>query len=299
MKNATDEQITHRLAEKIRESGLSQNQQDTLLEIFSKPPVEMDDERFRRPSVMRPIMETHVEVIQGTTPSAQDEQTLFLQMNYLRYKLGILLRRLKRQPQWDSSEVQELLDLYDAQLEARSRIVTCNMGLVLAMAKRVNSSELEFTDLISEGSMALLRATEKFDCSRGWKFSTYACRAILKAFSRVAKQNYRYRSRFPAQLDTTMLKDDSLDQKRAQVYDDLLDDLKDIMDQNLAELSDMERSIVDMRFSLSDRDRKPLTLKQVGDLLGLTKERIRQIQKKALGKLRVVTEERMVTHPVA
>ena len=65
----------------------------------------------------------------------------------------------------------------------REQIAETNLALVLAMAKRTRMSEVDFADLVSEGNMALLRSVDKFDCRRGFKFSTYACRAILKAFS--------------------------------------------------------------------------------------------------------------------
>ncbi len=133
-----------------------------------------------------------------------------------------------------------MLDWHERQFEYRSKIVTGNMGLVPAMAKRINSSHLEFTDLLSEGSMALLRATEKFDCSLGWKFSTYACRAILKSFSRVSKLTYRYRSRFGMQLETTFLRDDTLEQHRKSVHEDLVDEVRAVMNRNLADLSGIE-----------------------------------------------------------
>ena len=70
-------------------------------------------------------------------------------------------------------------------LDTRANIVELNLPLVLAMGKRTRLSNIDFNEMISEGNMALLRSVEKFDCSRGYKFSTYACRAILKSSSRV------------------------------------------------------------------------------------------------------------------
>jgi RNA polymerase primary sigma factor len=76
-------------------------------------------------------------------------------------------------------------------LETRSKIVTANMGLVLAMAKRSDFPGVEFTDLVSEGSMALLRAADKFDCARGFKFSTYASKWIQAAITRTISNQVR------------------------------------------------------------------------------------------------------------
>ena len=71
--------------------------------------------------------------------------------------------------------------------------------------------------------------------------------------------------------------------------------MRTIINQNLAKLTDIEQSVVSLRFSFDSRQQEPLTLKQVGEKLGLTKERIRQIQNKAIDKLRVVAQERMVS----
>src|SRR5690606_16387077 len=87
---------------------------------------------------------------------------------------------------------------------ARGRIVESNLPLVLAMARRAAPAGIDYSDLISEGNFALLRSVDKFDCSRGFKFSTYACRAILKSFSRVMMRNSRYRSRFPVEFDPSL-----------------------------------------------------------------------------------------------
>ena len=243
---------------------------------------------------MSRVMERDIEVLPGSRLTVEQELTLFLQMNYARHKVSVIRNKLLRSSSWHKLEVQEMLDWYEEQLGYRSKIVTGNMGLVPAMVKRVNTTQLEFTDLLSEGSMALLRATEKFDCSLGWKFSTYACRAILKSFSRVSKLSYRYRSRFGMQPEMMFVKDDTLEQQRESVHEELVDEVRAVMNRNLADLSGIEESIVKMRFSLRDEDEKPMTLKQVGEMVGLTKERIRQIQNKALAKLRITMEERMV-----
>jgi RNA polymerase primary sigma factor len=266
----------------------------SLRDILHEPIGYVPNDNFRRPSVMNTLMEKRVEVITGQSLNKDEEQVLFLQMNYARYKLCQVRRKLLRQSPWQRQTILELLDWHHKQLSTRSQIVTANIGLVLAMAKKVDFPGVEFTDLVSEGSMALLRANDKFDCQRGFKFSTYACRAIFKGFSRTAKQNYRYRTRFPTQWDTVLEKDDHLEQMRQEDRESGVEEVRAIFDDNLAELSEVEQSVIEMRFSLRTNQRRPLTLKQVGDKLGLTKERIRQIQNKALAKIREVAEERIV-----
>merc|ERR1711879_833309 len=96
----------------------------------------------------------------------------------------------------------------------REQIAETNLALVLAMAKRTRMSEVDFSDLVSEGNMALLRAVDKFDVGRGFKFSTYACRAILKAFSRSGMKHTRYRQMFPADFDPKMERSDYMERCR-------------------------------------------------------------------------------------
>ncbi|TFG50243.1 MAG: sigma-70 family RNA polymerase sigma factor [Candidatus Brocadiia bacterium] len=209
--------------------------------------------------------------------------------------MGQIQQKLLSRAKWHKSEVLELLRWNQKQLDSRSKIITSNMGLVLSMVKRVNYYGVEFTDLVSEGSMALMRATEKFDCQRGFKFSTYACQAISKSFFRAAKKSYRYRSLFPAQLESAMEKSNHLQQVRETAHQDRTEEVCTILRDNLADLSATEQSVLEMRFSLNNQEySKPLTLKQVGYKLDLSKERIRQIQKCALAKIRQVAEKRMI-----
>jgi RNA polymerase primary sigma factor/RNA polymerase sigma factor len=293
MRKTTPKKRGQTLNEKIQALKLSNAQKRTLEEILQEPIAYVPDPQFRRPSVMGPIMEQRISVPPGKTLSKAQEYILFTQMNYSRFRLCQLRRKLLRQSHWNATDVCELLECHQQQLHYRSEIVAYNMGLVLAMAKRSRYDGVEFTDLISEGSMALLRATEKFDCQRGLKFSTYACQAIFKGFSRVAMESYRHRNMFPAQLDPALEKDDSLDQLRERNHEEMVEEVRTIFDANLADLNETEHSVLDLRFRLSDADSPTLTLKEVGARLGLTKERIRQIQNKALAKLRQATEARM------
>jgi len=226
--------------------------------------------------------------------TADYEQILFQQMNYARYRMFQIRRMILHKNQWLESELLELLHWYQFQQETYSKIVTANMGLVLAMTKRCNFPRVEFADLVSEGSMALLRATEKFDFDRGFKFSTYACRVVYRSFCRAVKLYYRYHNKFPVSWDAAMEKDDYLGQTREENLHNGMDEVRTIMRNNLADLSQVEYSVVVMRFSLNNPQQSFLTLKQVGSRFGLSKERIRQIQNKALSKLRIVAEDRML-----
>ncbi|MBN1344554.1 MAG: sigma-70 family RNA polymerase sigma factor [Phycisphaerae bacterium] len=231
-----------------------------------------------------------------STMTAKEERHAFRRFNYARYRVCQVLARHQGR-RLTLSGARELVFWHRRVLAARSLIVQGNLPLVLAMAKRTRLNGVDFNELISEGNMALLRSVAKFDCSRGFKFSTYACRAILKSFSRVAMRTTRYRGRFPTEFDPTMEKSDFIETKREEEYSSFMDELRGVLQSNLAELSDVEWTVIKTRFALStDREEMavPKTLEEVGQIIGVTKERVRQIQNKALRKLRLALEESMV-----
>ena len=174
--------------------------------------------------------------------------------------------------------------------KTRADLVRANMALVVAMAKKTGVTTVDFTDLVSEGSVALLRSVEKFDVSRGYKFSTYACRAILKGFSRLATKVGRYRQRFPTEFDPATERSDYDVNKHEIQRRNSVDAVREILASNRAHLTDVERTIVMERFAIGSAG-KGRTLTEVGKMVGLTNERVRQIQKVALEKIRAVLDE--------
>ena len=229
----------------------------------------------------------------GTSWSTDQEKHMFLRLNYCRFRVMRVVEEYADK-RLAAEAVAEFLRWEHLASETREEIVRINMPLVLAMAKRTRITGVDYSDLISEGNLALLRSVDKFDCSRGFKFSTYACRSILKSFSRVASRMSRHRGRFPMEFDPTLEKSDHIEKKRVDVEDDCVDELKSILTENLANLSEVERQVIRARFALDalaqEAEPRGQTLEQVGELIGVTKERVRQIQNKALGKLRHVLE---------
>lgn len=236
---------------------------------------------------------------QGTVVlTAKQEAALFLKFNYCRFRVNEYKEQILEQEKITGEVDVELADqLLDWHLKAdvyRTQIADTNLALVLAMAKRSRMTDADFTEMVSEGNMALLRAIDKFDVSRGFKFSTYACRAIIKAFSRQGLKNAKYRSFFPSDFDPKFERSNWDETRRADHEQDCVDELKSIIDRNNAELSDIEQQVITHRFALDrvhEDNPRPMTLEQVGKLIGVTKERVRQIQNKALVKLKETMED--------
>ena len=261
--------------------------------LFGAPatPVSRTAARFVQPKpvVIKPASGGRIPAL-----STEQEHTLFLRYNYARMRVRQLQDQFAGKT-LTAKATRLLLAWAHRALDARSTISRMNLPLVMAMAKRAKLASIDYSELISEGNMALLRSVDKFDCGRGFKFSTYACRAILKSFSRVAMRVSRHRGRFPVEFDPAIERSDYLERKREEIVIDCVDDLKDILLRNLADLSEVERPVICERFALSSTDREgasPKTLEEVGVIIGVTKERVRQIQNKALKKIRATLEEK-------
>jgi RNA polymerase primary sigma factor len=299
-----------------RRPGLTTEQQRLLQELLNEPMDYIDSPAFhetdaeyhiyeeppsvRRPDVTwyRPLMDDLTSVRYESTKengtvllTAEEERILFRQYNYARFRVSETQQDIGNSTPTDE-QIQSLLRWCMTAKGYREQIAETNLALVLAMAKRTRMSEVDFADLVSEGNMALLRSVDKFDCERGFKFSTYACRAILKAFSRQGVKLSKYRQRFPTDFDPSMEKSDHLETTRRTHEEECAMEVKHIVLTNAADLSDIERTVIHHRFGLEKTEEAPsLTLDQVGQIIGVTKERVRQIQNKALEKIRTVLED--------
>ena len=168
------------------------------------------------------------------------ERVIFLQYNYARFRVRQLQDALNNQTP-STEQAREMLRWHRMAKGFRAQIAEINLALVLAMAKRVPLGESDFGDLIGEGNMALMRAVDKFDCGRGFKFSTYGCRAILKAFSRFGIKLQKYKQRFPSEFDPQFEKSNYLEVLRAENEKDSAAEVRYIITRNSADLSDIEQ----------------------------------------------------------
>ena len=236
-------------------------------------------------------------------------------------------------------------------IEARNELVSANLRLVVSLAKRYQGCGMSLQDLIQEGNIGLMKAAEKFDTSKGFRFSTYAAwwinQTIGRALADQSKairvpvhmtENINKLRRLSRDLTVT-LGHEPTDEDLAEAMEVSVDDIKtyksymtdvtsldiqvgddddgttiasfiedeknispeknavqiaerEMLDAVLDTLTAREQDIIRQRFGLDDN--VPKTLEEVGKSYGLTKERIRQIENKALMKLRQPSRARML-----
>jgi len=185
--------------------------------------------------------------------------------------------------------------LYEQAVETKNEIVKANLRLVVSIAKRHVSPNQDFFSLVSDGNVSLIRASEKFDYGRGNKFSTYASWAIMKNFARSIPDEFKHRDRFRTSLEEMFSgkQDDRSDQYEQESEQRVREQQ---VNHILARLDEREQKIIISRFGL-DHTQEPQTLKEVGADLGVTKERVRQIEARALNKLRIAAHEERMDAP--
>ena len=243
----------------------------------------------------------------------------------------------------------ELSEIDNGLKNVRNRLVQANLRLVINISKRYLNRGLSFLDLVQEGNMGLIRAAEKYDYQKGYKFSTYSTwwirQAITRAIADCARtirvpvhiletknkinkatlallqelekepsvEEIAVKSGLPMEKvkkimkvsgdaismetpvgdDDSMLSDFIADPSATSPFTELMDrSLKEEIDKVLSTLTPREEKVVRMRLGIGEKT--DFTLEEVGDVFGLTRERIRQIEAKALKKLQHPSRRKML-----
>lgn len=211
------------------------------------------------------------------------ERAVFRKFNYLKYLANERVEALDPE-----SATASDLDAIDALLDdanaLKNVLVQANLRLVVSIAKKhTHQRQFDLFDLISDGNMSLMRAVEKFDYSRGFKFSTYASWAIIKNFARSVPEQRQHQERYQTGRDEML--GEAFGVEVDEHVEDYLVGVRHRLENMLESLDDREQEIIRRRYGL-DTSGDAQTLEQIGKQLGVSKERIRQLEARALGKLR-------------
>ena len=215
----------------------------------------------------------------------EQEVHLFRKMNFLKYQAAQLLEAINpsRARSADLDRVEELLREAGA---IRNRIIRSYLRLVISIVRKYTGHSQDFFDLVSEGNISLIQASERFDFGRGNRFSTYATWAIINDFARRIPRDRSRRVRFATGREGLLQAlTDHRDRGRADAMDQ--EQCREVIRKLLGYLDDREQAILVRRFGLAG-DKQ--TLVEVGRELGISKERVRQLESRALDKLRTLAE---------
>ena len=222
----------------------------------------------------------------------EKEQHVFRKYNYLKYK-ACKLRDSVDPNDVNWSIVDRANELLVQAKEIKDYIIEANLRLVVSIAKKHVTGSVTLYELVSDGNTSLMRAVEKFDYSRGFRFSTYASWAIMRSFGRTVPRERRQMDRFHTGCDETL--ETAAGMRAYDPNNENPYELRESLDFALSRLSEMERVIVLDHFGLKTEGQTK-TLAEMAGELGFSRERVRQIELQALKKLRhvMLREERRI-----
>ncbi len=211
----------------------------------------------------------------------EQEADIFRRYNYVKYRIAKAQARIAG-GRCTRKQLELIARLRGAAEALRRSLIRCNLRLVVAIARRHMGRLTNLSELTSIGNIALMRAVEGFDYTRGNKFSTYAGWAITRQYARTIPQdNFRLATFVTGHEEILLAAHDMPDESVERA--DWLAHLRALIERGLAGLDDREGRIIRSRFGIGGI--QPMTLEQVGAMFGLTRERIRQIEAAGLRKL--------------
>ena len=307
-----------------------------------------DMDVFQKPDRIGNVQVT-AEIEKGYEKTAEESENSFTERGNAEDPVRMYLKEIGRIPLLSSEEEIELAKrMEEGDEEAKKKLSEANLRLTVSIAKRYSGRGMQFLDLIQEGNLGLIKAVEKFDYRKGYKFSTYATWWIRQSITRAIADQART-IRIPVQMVETMNRVNRTSRRLLQEYGreptpeeiaeamnlpvervleiskisqepvsletpigeeedshlgDFIQDehipvpadeaahtlLREQLEKVMDTLSEREQKVLALRFGLEDG--KPHTLEEVGREFQVTRERIRQIEAKALRKLRHPTRSR-------
>ena len=307
-----------------------------------------DMDVFQKPDRIGNVQVT-AEIEKGYEKTAEESENSFTERGNAEDPVRMYLKEIGRIPLLSSEEEIELAKrMEEGDEEAKKKLSEANLRLTVSIAKRYSGRGMQFLDLIQEGNLGLIKAVEKFDYRKGYKFSTYATWWIRQSITRAIADQART-IRIPVHMVETMNRVNRTSRRLLQEYGreptpeeiaeamnlpvervleiskisqepvsletpigeeedshlgDFIQDelipvpadeaahtlLREQLEKVMDTLSEREQKVLALRFGLEDG--KPHTLEEVGREFQVTRERIRQIEAKALRKLRHPTRSR-------
>ena len=307
-----------------------------------------DMDVFQKPDRIGNVQVT-AEIEKGYEKTAEESENSFTERGNAEDPVRMYLKEIGRIPLLSSEDEIELAKrMEEGDEEAKKKLSEANLRLTVSIAKRYSGRGMQFLDLIQEGNLGLIKAVEKFDYRKGYKFSTYATWWIRQSITRAIADQART-IRIPVHMVETMNRVNRTSRRLLQEYGreptpeeiaeamnlpvervleiskisqepvsletpigeeedshlgDFIQDehipvpadeaahtlLREQLEKVMDTLSEREQKVLALRFGLEDG--KPHTLEEVGREFQVTRERIRQIEAKALRKLRHPTRSR-------
>ena len=307
-----------------------------------------DMDVFQKPDRIGSVQVT-AEIEKGYEKTAEESENSFTERGNAEDPVRMYLKEIGRIPLLSSEDEIELAKrMEEGDEEAKKKLSEANLRLTVSIAKRYSGRGMQFLDLIQEGNLGLIKAVEKFDYRKGYKFSTYATWWIRQSITRAIADQART-IRIPVHMVETMNRVNRTSRRLLQEYGreptpeeiaeamnlpvervleiskisqepvsletpigeeedshlgDFIQDehipvpadeaahtlLREQLEKVMDTLSEREQKVLALRFGLEDG--KPHTLEEVGREFQVTRERIRQIEAKALRKLRHPTRSR-------
>lgn len=214
--------------------------------------------------------------------TAESEQTLFRQMNYLKFRAHALVQTLDADSP-NLETVEQIESLLRGARSIRDHIIQANLRLVMSVVKKFVTPYQSFDEMLSEGTVTLMQAVEKFDFDRGFRFSTYAYRSISRTAYRCVASAREEEARMTRDAEDWAFQQ-SDEQPSSSMSDHLWNGLRDLTASMLHQLDRRERFIIRCRYALGSH-RRVRTFQDLANRLGVSKERVRQLEARAVAKL--------------